>query len=58
MLKRVLESLLRLHTHTHTHTHTQYNLYMGRREAYYLSYPLFLLDFQERRFNVRGGLVE
>jgi len=30
---------------------------MGRREAYYLSYPLFL-NFQERRFNVRGGLVE
>jgi len=51
MSKKLLESLLRLHTHTHTHTHTQYNLYMERREAYYLSLLPFYMHL------LKGGAI-
>jgi len=30
MSKKLLESLLRLHTHTHTHTHTHNTIYIWK----------------------------
>jgi len=30
MSKKLLESLLRLHTHTHTHTHTHNKIYIWK----------------------------